>query len=79
MVRLIYHFGWGDCTDLVIGHARVEIDRELEDVPRGNGGWVCGRLGCPSRRDVSDDRGMVGRGGDPLPHPGLGTSLEGDA
>ena len=60
---------------LVIGHARVEIDGELAYIPGWDGVWVCGGLGCASVRVVSNDRGMVGRGGDPLPHPWVESAL----
>ena len=57
------------------GHARVEIDGELAYIPGWDGVWVCGGLGCASVRVVSNDRGMVGRGGDPLPHPWVESAL----
>ena len=75
MVRLIYHAGWIDCTDLVMGHARVEIDRELAYIPDGDGHWVCGGIGCASCRGIQDHRGVVGRRGCSLPYPWVESAL----
>ena len=75
MVRLIYHTGRRDCTDLVMGHAWVEIDRELADVSDGNCRWICGCTGRASCRGIQDHRGMVGRRGCSLPYPSVESSL----
>ena len=58
-----------------MGHARVEIDRELAYVPGWDGMRVRGGLGRASVRVVSNDRGVVGRGGDPLPYPWVESAL----